>query len=317
LRATSSRRTEGALSLDPHIRAELEGLLPGRVSLDEPLAHWTSLRVGGPADVLVRVDSRAELARVVAYCRARALPVTILGGGFNMLVRDGGLRGVVVRLAGLREVTFEGDAFVRAEAGVTHTQITRFCAERGRTGLEFAVGIPGTVGGWIAMNAGVHSREMKDLVVSLELFLSDRAEIVSRERDDLVFRYRAAELPPDAVVLSAVFRTWAASTDEIRERQRQYLAQRRATQPVDQPSCGSVFKNPPGDFAGRLIEAAGLKGAREGAAMISPLHANFIVNTGGARAADVLQLIERARAEVAKRFGVALETEVHVAGDEP
>ena len=317
MRASSSPLREGALSLDPRIRAELEGLLPGRVALDEPLAHWTSLRVGGPADALLRVDTRDELVRVVAFCRARGLPTTILGGGFNALVRDGGLRGVVVRLAGLREIVLEDDALVRAESGVTHTQITRFCAEHGRTGLEFAVGIPGTVGGWIAMNAGVHSREMKDLVVSLELLLPERAEIVARGREDLVFHYRATELPADAVVVSASFRTGPAGSAEIRERQKQYLTQRRATQPVDQPSCGSVFKNPPGDFAGRLIEAAGLKGAREGGAMISPLHANFIVNCGGACAADVLRLIERARAEVATRFGVALETEVRISGEEP
>jgi UDP-N-acetylmuramate dehydrogenase len=252
--------------------------------------------VGGPADALLRVDTRDELVRVFAFCRAHALPVTILGGGFNALVRDGGLRGVVVRLAGLREITLEGDELVRAEAGVTHTQITRFCAEQGRTGLEFAVGIPGTVGGWIAMNAGIHSREMKDLVTSIELFAPERAEFSSHGRDELVFHYRATELPGGAVVVSATFRTWPASPDEIRERQKLFLAQRRATQPLDQPSCGSVFKNPPGDFAGRLIEAAGLKSAREGSAMISPLHANFIVNCGGARAADVLRLIERARA---------------------
>ncbi len=240
--------------------------------------------MGGPADALVRIDTRDELVRTLVFCRARALPVTILGGGFNSLVRDGGLRGVVVRLAGLRDIALEGDDRVRAEAGVSHTQITRFCAERGRTGLEFAVGIPGSVGGWLAMNAGVHGREMKDLVLSIELFEPDRAEIEARSRADLLFRYRELALSPGAVVVSATFRTAPATPDEIRERQKLLLSQRRATQPVDQPSCGSVFKNPPGDFAGRLIEAAGLKGAREGAAMISPLHANFIVNCGGALA---------------------------------
>ncbi|MEX2208990.1 MAG: UDP-N-acetylmuramate dehydrogenase [Myxococcota bacterium] len=285
------------------------------MALDEPLAHWTSLRVGGPADALVRVDTREELVRVCGFCRAHALPVAILGGGFNSLVRDGGLRGVVVRLAGLREVALAGEGLVRAEAGVTHSQLTRFCAEQGRSGLEFAVGIPGTVGGWIAMNAGVHGREMKDRVTSLELFDPALGAIASRAREQLVFRYRATELPPGAVVVSATFRTEQAKPEEIRERQKALLAQRRATQPVDQPSCGSVFKNPPGDYAGRLIEAAGLKGTREGNAAISELHANFIVNLGGASAADVLRLIERARAEVSARFGVALETEVRVEGE--
>ena len=273
--------------------------------------------MGGPADALVRVDTRDELVRVLAFCHRSRLPVTVLGGGFNSLVRDGGIRGVVVRLGGLRGIALSGDALVRAEAGVTHTQITRFCAERGRAGLEFAVGIPGTVGGWIAMNAGIHGREMKDVLETVELFLPERGEAVTCAAGSLVFRYRAAELPPSAVVLSATFRTAPAEPDEIRERQKQSMAQRRATQPVDQPSCGSVFVNPPGDYAGRLIEAAGLKGAREGGAMISPLHANFIVNTGNARAADVLRLIERARAEVLAQFGVALETEVRITGEEP
>ncbi len=287
------------------------------MALDEPLAHWTSLRVGGPADALVRVDTRDELVRLLALCRARALPVAILGGGFNTLVRDGGLRGVVVRLAGLRDVSLSADGLVRAEAGVTHSQLTRFCAEQGRSGLEFAVGIPGTVGGWIAMNAGVRGREVKDVLTSLELYDPESSAIETRARDEIVFRYRASELPPGAVVVSATFRTEPAPSEEIRERQKALLAQRRATQPVDQPSCGSVFVNPPGDHAGRLIEAAGLKSAHEGFAMISPLHANFIVNRGGALAADVLRLIERARAEVLKQFGVALETEVRVTGEAP
>jgi UDP-N-acetylmuramate dehydrogenase len=316
-RTTSWRPTEGVLALDRPIAAELEALLPGRVARDEPLAHWTSLRVGGPADALVRVDTREELVRVHALCRAHGLPLTILGGGFNALVRDGGLRGVVVRLAGLRAITRDGDALVRAEAGVTHTSLTRFCAEQSRSGLEFAVGIPGTVGGWIAMNAGVHGREMKDVVTAVELFEPSSGGIVTRAAAELAFRYRAAELGSGAVVLSATFATTPGAPEEIRERQKESMARRRATQPVDQPSCGSVFVNPPGDYAGRLIEAAGLKGTSEGGAMISPLHANFIVNAGGARAADVLKLIERARAAVLAQAGVALETEVRITGEEP
>ncbi len=305
------------LPIDPRIRAELEQLLPGRVASGEPLADWTSLRVGGPADAMLRVETRDELVRVLELCRARGLPVAILGGGFNSLVRDGGLRAVVVRLAGLREVAQAGAGRVRAEAGASHSQLTRFCADQGQSGLEFGVGIPGTIGGWIAMNAGVHGREVKDVLDSVELYDPAAGALVARARDELRFHYRRTELPPGAVVVSATFRTEPALPAEIRERQKALLAQRRATQPVDQPSCGSVFKNPPGDYAGRLIEAAGLKAARAGNAMISDLHANFIVNLGGARAADVLALIERARGEVQRQFGVALETEVRTLGDEP
>jgi UDP-N-acetylmuramate dehydrogenase len=307
---------EGALGIDPKVGAELLALLPGRVALGESLADWTSLRVGGPADALVRADAREDLERLAAFCRARALPLLVLGGGFNLLVRDGGVRGVVVRLAGLRAVSLEPDGRLRADAGASHSQVTRFAADQGRAGLEFAVGIPGTVGGWIAMNAGTREREMKDAVTSVEVFDPGAGRVRELARAELRFRYRHTELPAGAVVLAATFATSADDPDAIRERQKRHLAQRRATQPVDQPSCGSVFVNPPGDFAGRLIESAGLKGTREGGAMISPLHANFIVNTGGARAADVLRLIERARAAVRERTQVELLTEVRIVGED-
>jgi UDP-N-acetylmuramate dehydrogenase len=263
----------------------------------------------------VRVDAREELETVCAWCRAKSLPLLVLGGGFNLLVRDGGVRGVVVRLAGLRGVSLGAGGALRAEAGASHSAVTRFAADQGRAGLEFAVGIPGTVGGWIAMNAGTREREMKDVVTSVELFDPAEGRAVTRARGELRFHYRRTELPPGAVVLAASFATTADEPEAIRERHKRLMAQRRATQPVDQPSCGSVFVNPPGDFAGRLIEAAGLKGAQVGGAMISPLHANFIVNVGGARAADVLALIEQARAAVLETSHVALQTEVHVVGE--
>jgi UDP-N-acetylmuramate dehydrogenase len=291
--------------------------LPERVVPGEPLSDWTSLRVGGPADAFVRIESRVELALLVGFCRAHALPLFVLGGGFNTLVRDGGLRGVVARLGGLREVALDARGCVRAEAGASHAQLTRFAAERGRAGLEFGIGIPGTIGGWVAMNAGTREREVKDVVASVELFDPAEGQVRELARSELHFAYRRVDLPPGSVVLAASFATTPDDPDAIRERQKKGLAQRRATQPIDQPSCGSVFVNPPGDFAGRLIEAAGLKGAREGGAAISELHANFIVNLGGARAGDVLRLIERAREAVRARFGVALETEVKIVGAEP
>jgi UDP-N-acetylmuramate dehydrogenase len=290
-------------------------MLPGRVDLGESLAAWTSLRVGGPADAFVRAESREELGRVALWCRERRVPLLVLGGGFNLLVRDGGVRGVVVRLAGLREVALDADGAVRAEAGASHTAVTRFAADRGRAGLEFAIGIPGTVGGWIAMNAGTREREVKDVVTSVELFEPALGRALTRARGELRFSYRHTELPEGAVVLAASFATTADSPDAIRERQKSLMAKRRATQPVDQPSCGSTFVNPPGDFAGRLIEAAGLKGTRIGGAMISPLHANFIVTEPGASAGDVLSLIERARDTVRAKTGVSLETEVRIVGE--
>jgi len=265
----------------------------------------------------VRIEAREDLALLVGFCHEHGLPLFVLGGGFNTLVREGGLRGVVARLAGLREVALDPHGRVRAEAGTSHAQLTRFAAENGRAGLEFGIGIPGTIGGWVAMNAGTREREVKDVIAEVTLFDPAEGKVRQLDRGELRFHYRKTELPPGSVVLAASFDTTPDDSDAIRERQKKLLAQRRATQPVDQPSCGSVFVNPPGDFAGRLIEAAGLKGAREGGAQISELHANFIVNTGGARAGDVLRLIERARETVLAQTGVRLETEVRIVGAEP
>jgi UDP-N-acetylmuramate dehydrogenase len=280
------------------------------------MARFTSLRVGGPADVFVRPENRAELAAVVALARGHGVPIYVVGGGFNTLVPDQGIRGLVVHTGGLHAVCFGSNGEVWAEAGASHSTVTRLCAERGRGGLEFAVGIPGTVGGWLAMNAGIPGREMKDVVEGVELFLPDPGECLELSRPELRFRYRALELPPGAIVVSARFRTSQEDPTEVRERMRAQLEQRRRTQPVNRLTCGSVFRNPEGDFAGRLIEAAGLKGTREGDAEVSTLHANFIVNRGRATSTDVLRLIERVHSEVLHRFGVDLEPEVCVLGGE-
>jgi UDP-N-acetylmuramate dehydrogenase len=298
--------------LDARLERALRERFGRRAAADEPLARHTSLRVGGPADVLVRVENAGEVEALAALCSAHAAPLCVLGAGFNTLVRDGGIRGVVARLAGLRAIERRGDE-IWAEAGVTHTQLTRFAAQEGLAGLEFGVGIPGTLGGWLAMNAGTRERELGDAVAAAE-WLSGGARSL-QPRSALRFGYRRLERPPDAILLGARLALEPGDPAAIRARMRDQLEARRATQPVDQPSCGSVFKNPPGDFAGRLIEAAGLKGLRRGGAQISELHANFIV-TSGARAADVLELIALARSAVAERFGVRLETEVQIMGED-
>lgn len=285
------------------------------MDFDEPMARYTSLRVGGPADAFARPANRAELAELLAIAARHGTPVCALGRGFNAIVRDAGLAGIVVQLGALRALERLERERVRAEAGVTHTTLTRFCADEGLAGLEFGVGIPGTVGGWIAMNAGIPEHEMRDVVERVEIF--DPLDHEGRELtgEELHWRYRRLELPAQTLVLSATF---ALSVDEpaaIRERMREYLDRRLATQPVNEPSCGSVFKNPEGDQAGRLIDAAGLKELRVGGAEISGLHANFIVNRGGATASDVLALIARATEEVETRFGVRLETEVRMLGE--
>lgn len=265
---------------------------------------------------MARPASRQELAALVAWCRQHEIPLLVLGAGFNTLVRDGGVRGVVVRLHALRRLERDPQGRVVAEAGVTHTRACRFAAKRGLAGLEFAVGIPGTVGGWLAMNAGIGTRDTQDAVERVD-WLEAGGELRSVPAGELRFRYRALERPPGTLLLGAVFRTEPDEPAAIRARMRTFLDARRDAQPIDERSCGSVFVNPEGDYAGRLIEAAGLKGRREGGAEISRVHANFIVNTGNALASDVLRLIEVARVAVASRFDVELETEVQIAGDEP
>lgn len=286
-----------------------------RARFDVPMSRHTSLRIGGPADAFVTPLDRAELCDLLALCAEHGLPRTLLGAGFNLLIRDAGLAGVVVCLKKLRGLTLRPGPSVYAEAGVSHGSVTRFCVERGLTGLEFGAGIPGTVGGWIAMNAGIGVREQKDVVREIEIVTADGDESIRLGREELDFRYRElVGLPDGAVVVAALFAVDESTTEAVREEVDRLLARRHATQPLDVPSCGSVFRNPEGDFAGRLIDRAGLAGERIGGAQISPVHANFIVNLGGARADDVLALIELARERIRKTCGIELETEVRILG---
>jgi UDP-N-acetylmuramate dehydrogenase len=230
-------------------------------------------------------------------------------------VRDEGIDGLVLLVSKLRSLEERPGLLLRAEAGVSHSQITRFCVDRGLAGLEFAAGIPGTVGGWIAMNAGIGSREAKDVVREIEVVSPTGRRRRHLRRGALHFSYRALRgLAPGSVVVSALFAVGLADREAVRAEVAHKLAARARTQPLNIPSCGSVFKNPAGDFAGRLIEAAGLKGLQVGGAQISPVHANFIANTGGASAADVLALIEQARERVERESGIRLETEVKILG---
>ena len=296
-------------------RKALLRCLADRVEFDAPLSRHTSLRIGGPADALATPADREELARVLAICAEHALPTLVLGGGFNVLVLEGGVRGVVLRLRKLRRIERVADDLISVEAGASHATITRYCVDHGLCGLEFGAGIPGTLGGWTAMNAGIGVRELKDVVRVIDVLDHRGHATAAIPRSALDFRYRElASLSPGSVIVSAKLEVTASERAKVEAEVARLLEHRHATQPIDQPSCGSVFRNPPGDYAGRLIEAAGLKGARVGRAEISPVHANFIVNHGDAKAADVLCLIERARSEVAARTGIRLETEVKILG---
>ena len=296
-------------------RRELETSLGERVRFDVPLARLTSLRVGGPADAVATPADRDELARLLAICTRHGVPHQLIGAGFNTLALDAGLEGVVIQLSRFRRLERESDGALRVEAGASHAQVTRFCVQHGLAGLEFAAGIPGTLGGWIAMNAGIPGREMKDVVEDVEVLEPAADTPAFVPADALRFAYRTlAGLAPGSVIVSARLRVAVSERAAVEAAVEQGLARRAATQPLNVPSCGSVFKNPPGDFAGRLIEQSGLKGHRVGGAQISPIHANFIANTGGATAADVLALIEEAQARVQAASGARLEREVRIVG---
>jgi len=296
-------------------RKGLEEILGDQVRFDFPLARCTSLRVGGPVDALATPTSREQIVRTLSLCAELGIPHYAIGAGFNLLALDEPLAGVVLQLGKLRRLDAAPDGGVRAEAGVSHSQVTRFCVERGLSGMEFACGIPGSVGGWIAMNAGVPDREMKDVVRAVEVIVAGAEQSQWIPREALSFEYRALEgLDAGSVIVAAAFEVSVSTRDAVQTEVDRLLARRSATQPLNVPSCGSVFKNPPGDFAGRLIEAAGLKGRRRGGAEFSRVHANFIANVGGASAADILGLIEEAREAVRQHDGTVLVPEVRILG---
>ena len=301
----------------PDARDTLEKLLGDRVRFDVPLARLTSLRVGGAVEAVATPTDRGEVLALLQICNGLALPQRVLGSGFNVLAPDAGLPGIVIRLTRFRGLQRDPGG-LRAEAGVSHSQMTRQCCEQGLSGLEFAAGIPGNVGGWLAMNAGIPEREMKDVVREVEVAAPDGRCVRNVQAGELDFGYRALRgLEPGSVLLSALFEVVTATAEAVRTAVDHLLAARARSQPLDVPSCGSVFKNPAGDHAGRMIEAAGMKGYRIGGAQISPIHANFIANTGGATSADVLALIREARQRVLEQTGTRLETEVHILGGSP
>ncbi|MDP2317035.1 MAG: UDP-N-acetylmuramate dehydrogenase [Pseudomonadota bacterium] len=283
---------------------------------EEPLARHGYWRVGGPMERLVFVGDTAELAAVLA----EAPGAHVLGNGSNLLIPDAGLRGTVVKLGGvLRESRMLPDAGdsarIHAGAGLLNAVLLARTAKLGFGGLGPLAGVPGTVGGAVAMNAGTALGEVADILEAVEGIGPEGPRTIPRA--ELPMRYREGGLPPGFIVTAAVFRVSRAGFAEEQVRMTTHLARRKATQPLDLPSCGSVFRNPPGDHAGRLIELVGLKGHREGGAEISERHANFIVNLGGASAANVMACVRIAWERVRAETGVALVPEVHVLGEWP
>ncbi len=291
----------------------LHRLFPS-AKLDEPLKRYTAWKIGGPADALLEPRSVDELVEAVGKAREHGIPVTVLGGGTNVLVRDGGVRGLTIRLAkALTNVEVEGTR-VFADAGVLYPVLANTTAGRGLAGLEFATGIPGTVGGAVYMNAGAYGSETKEVLDWADV-LRDGG-VVRMHNRDLALSYRRSVLHehPDWLVLRAGYTLVPGDPDELKGRIREFRAQRMNGSP-NRPSCGSTFKRPPGDFPGRVIEAAGLKGTRVGRIEVSPVHANYFVNLGGGTAEEALELMDLVRERVRERLGIELEPEVRVIGD--
>jgi UDP-N-acetylmuramate dehydrogenase len=282
---------------------------------DEPLSRYTTFRIGGPADCFVTPSNAQELARLIGLARGAGVPFFLIGRGSNLLVLDGGVRGIVARLCGdFEKIFFLDSGRVRAGAAVRLPQFVLQCAERGLGGAEPLVGVPGTIGGALAMNAGTREREIGELTT--EVSVLDEKDLQPRilKRSEIDFSYRSSSLA-GRIIIDGEFQLRAGSKADIIERVQGHQQRRLQTQPVHTFNVGSVFKNPSGHYVAKLIEAAGLKGVARGGARISKVHANFIENTDKATAADVLCLIDLARGEVKRRSGIELELEVKVIGE--
>jgi UDP-N-acetylmuramate dehydrogenase len=297
--------------------------LRGVVKLQEPMSGHTSYRIGGIADALVTPVDRQDLAALLQEIKDQHLPCLVLGGGTNLLVRDGGFRGVVISLKKMttigifREYRSLGGSFavIHVEAGAMLARLLSFSVERGLTGLEFATGIPGTVGGAVCMNAGTAQGEMGDIIDTVTL-VAPSGELILRNREEMGFGYRTANIPADHVVSDAKIILRYGDAGQIKAHVKQIMARRKDKQPWGLPSAGSVFKNPQDESAGKLIESAGLKGLTIGGAQVSEKHANFIVNRGNAKAADVLQLMEIIKEKVLDMHQIRLEPEIKIVGED-
>ncbi|MBW1816347.1 MAG: UDP-N-acetylmuramate dehydrogenase [Deltaproteobacteria bacterium] len=302
--------------MDDRQKSELMRLTNGKVRFGCPMAPFTTMNVGGEVEALVEAGDVQALQRIAAFADAEAIPLLPVGRGSNLLVTDDGLDGLVVLVMGAGIEQKEGPAGEKAlsvEAGLGLADLLAHCRRLGLAGLEFLAGIPGSVGGAVAMNAGAFGSQIGDRVLEVRL-VTGSGQLDVRGRAQLSFSYRHLRLEPGMTIAGALLGVQADSGDAVASRIGSHLKQRKQAQPVTRPSAGSVFKNPPNDYAGRLIESVGLKGRRIGGAMISPAHANYIVNAGGARAGDVLALLRLARDTVKRKTGITLEPEIRVVG---
>ena len=289
---------------------------PERIIPRAPMARFTTFRVGGPADVLVNIDSAAEISVALRAARAAGVPVTIIGNGSNLLVRDGGIRGLVMRISQpMSAITREGDT-LHVQAGATLPAVAGFAQRSGLEGLAPMAGIPGTIGGAVIMNAGAYGGEMSQVVTRVDAIARSDGKPIRFEGRALGFAYRhSAMMDAGVIVTDVTLRLAPGDPDAIARRTEELLVARREKQPLEYPSAGSTFKRPEGAFAARLIDDAGLKGLRIGDAQVSEKHAGFIVNLGSATASDILALMAEVQSRVLAASGITLEPEVRILGE--
>lgn len=291
----------------------------GEVRYGEPMARHTSLGIGGPAEAMAFPGAVEDLARLLAVAETNGVPVFCLSGGTNLLVLDGGIPGLVINMKKIGWVELQrsegGTSRVHAGAGIRLAKLIGYCATNGLSGLEFAAGIPGTLGGAVAMNAGAGETEMKDVLVEVTLAGRD-GSIKTVPAASLNMSYRHAELPEGSVVAEASVAVIPWPREEVRELVKKTIRRRRATQPLDVRSAGSTFKNPPGYSAWRLIDMAGLRGVKVGGAQVSMRHTNFLINTGSATARDYMELVELVVKTVGEKLNITLEPEIRIVGVE-
>ena len=309
-------------SLNSHAK-DLSRFWPGKILWDSPMSQFSTLKVGGPAEAVISVENTEDLKKLHLWLKENNIDWWIVGRGSNILVPDNGLAGVIIvlegefrsieKLSGEHYSSDDEKVLIRAGGGCSLAKLVGYCTAQSLTGLEFGIGIPGSIGGAIVMNAGAWGYEIGSLVDSVILMDND-SNILTKQGKSLGFIYREWSLEKHTILLSATFALKTGNKDDIKAACRKYQELRHEKQPIAEASAGSFFKNPPDDSAGRLIEEAGLKGFSIGGAKVSEKHANFIINTGTASAANILDLMHVIQQKVQKRFGIKLEPEVHILG---
>jgi len=296
------------------VKADLVALVKGQVLFDELMKNHTSLEIGGYADALVIPNDIAEITRILRFANTNGLRITIMGNGTNLLVHDRGIDGIVIKIKDCLDDVAICQEKISVGAGYLLSKLCWLAASHGLSGLEFVVGIPGTVGGAVVMNAGAHGCAMSSIVTGAKVIGFD-GRVKELSKSEMGFGYRSSKLLDGNVIVFKVdIEVKKAISSEVERIMADYMEWRKAKQPLGMPSAGSIFKNPENDFAGRLIELAGCKGMTVGGAQVSPLHANFIVNRADATADNILQLIRQVQQAVAAKFDIALAPEIKIIG---